>query len=89
MGLFHRIHVVSIIWGINNSPDVTNKFNTHTQDPIQGCDVTHNALGENEVKRWKQFKTYFGCQDAYKPVAKSKEALNRKVQPMLEHIHEV
>ena len=51
--------------------------------------MTYNAPGENAVKKWKTFKTYFGCSDQYKPVSKSKEALNRKVQPMLDQIHEV
>ena len=44
--------------GLNPSPQISSKFNSQLEDPVQGNDMFHNAFGANAGERHVDFNFF-------------------------------
>ena len=72
--------------GMNSYPRIDMKFETRSSDPIQGNNFLHNSVGRNSVRRHKEFKCCFACQDPQNPMPSHKLCLNWNLYLLLNHI---
>ena len=62
------------------------KFKSSSVDPVQGNDFLQKIFGHNAMRRNKEFKCCFACQDPRKPIPTRKLYPNRKLYPFMKHI---
>ena len=58
--------------GLNPSPQISRKFNSQLEDPVQGNDMCHNAFGTNAAEQHVDFKGFFTIVDPRNPSATRK-----------------
>ena len=71
---------------INPFSRIHMKFNSISVDPVQISNFLHKELFWNAVRRHKEFKCWFYCQDTRKPIPTRKLYQNCKFYPFLNHI---
>jgi len=57
-----------MLQGLSPSPQVKQKFQPLSVDPINGSDLCFNMFGKNANKRHKIFKAFFTIQDPHKSI---------------------
>ena len=53
--------------GLNPSPQISRKFNSQLEDPVQGNDMCHNAFGPNAAEQNVDFKGFLTLVDTRTP----------------------
>ena len=62
------------------------KFNSISEDPLQGSYFLHKIIGHSCVRRHKEFKCCFAFQYMRNLIPTQKLYPNRKLYPFLKHI---
>jgi hypothetical protein len=78
-----------ILQGLSPSPQVKQKFQTQSVDPVNGNDMVVTVFGRNADKRHKMFKAYFCIQDPRKVVPPKTSHPNFKIDPFLKWVQTV
>ena len=65
------------------------KFKSQMEYPIARNDSCARIFGENGARRWKEFKCCFSLVDPRDTAPSKKVSPNYKVQPFLDHMHNV
>ncbi len=72
-----------ILQGLSPSPQVKQKFQPQSVDPVNGNDMVVSMFGRNAEKRHKMFKVCFCVQDPRKIVPPKTTHPNFKIDPFL------
>lgn len=78
-----------LLHGLSPSPQISYKFQTQEQNPVNGNDLVSLVFGSSAEKRYKMWKTFFGVQDPRKEVPSTKTHPNFKIDLFLQHIMKV
>jgi hypothetical protein len=78
-----------IFQGLNPSPQVSMKFCSQFEDPLQGSDLCSKIFGVNTNVRHKMWKAFATHQCLTKVVPPKSSHTNFKVDPFLAHIQKV
>ena len=78
---------VYMIQGLNHSPQISAKFKSQEEDPIQGNDGVASVLGEGCQRRHKQFRKYLAIQNPHRVAPSTKTHPNFKVDPLLKQLN--
>jgi hypothetical protein len=54
---------LSIWQGLNPSPQIEMKLKSAFEDPLQGSSYLQQHIGRNGVRKYKEFRAFFSCQD--------------------------
>ena len=68
MDEFERHLYMYYINGLNPYPGIGTKFKSRSADTVQGNYFLNNDFGINAVRRHKEFKCCFACQEPQKPI---------------------
>ena len=80
---------VYILNGLSPSPDIKMKFRNQKNEPVNGNDAIHHALGPNATCRHKEFKKFFCVRDPRMVTPPRKTHPNFKVDRWLKHVNEI
>jgi hypothetical protein len=72
--------------GLNPSPNITNKFNSQLEDPVQGNDMCNMAFGLNAVERLVDFKRFLTLVDPRIPTPNRKQDPNYKINAIIKQL---
>ena len=77
---------VQVAHGLSPTPQVSMKFNSQIQDPINGNDSNASVMYPNAAERWRHYKAFFAIQDPRKATPDRTREPNFKVEPLLNHM---
>ena len=72
--------------GLNPSPQISRKFNSQLEDPVQGNDMCHNDFGPNAAERHVDFKRFLTLVDPRTPSPTRKLDPNYKINPLTKQL---
>ena len=80
---------VYILNGFSPSPDIKMKFRNQSNEPVNGNDAIHHALGPNATCCHKEFKKFFCVRNPRMVTPPRKTHSNFKVDRWLKHVNEI
>ena len=89
---FRRHLGLYLLQALSPSPQIEMKFQSQTNDPVNGNDMVHEAFGGcpwKAERRHKHFKCFFASVDPILPVPSRNTHPNHKISPLLKHMIKV
>ena len=71
---------------ISPSPQIEMKFKYHSEDPVDGSDISNCIYGKTGVTRHKEFKTFYACVNPIIPTPPTSTHPNWKIDPLLKQV---